>query len=361
MNTSAQVDTWSPVIAGKSGARQQTTGRQQMTGRWTVLAETWALTREYVARVYLAFARRVWRRLPPHWLPSRAALTAGGHLHRLVLRHQPREQNHSTFFFRNRAELALLSSVLDTVPKGGKLRLAILGCSKGAEVYSFAWTIRSARPDIQLALTAVDISQDILDFARQGAYGCGWQPEALYRGSHDEAACDVAAVTERDQSVSIFDRVTSEEMEGMFDVSGGRATVKSWLKKGIRWRRGDAGSAQFAQRLGRQDIVVANRFLCHMKPAAAEQCLRAIARLVKPGGYLFVSGVDLDVRTRVAHDSDWTPLTEFLEAVHDGDRTLLEGWPLEYWSIEPFQPSHPDRDVRYASVFQTDKSQQVRS
>ncbi len=357
MNTSARVDAWSPVMAGKPGAPQPVTGRPQMTGKWTVLAETWGLTREYVARVYLAFARRVWRRLPPHWQRTPAALMAGTHLHRLVLRHQPREQNHSTFFFRNRAELALLTRVLDAFPQGARLELAILGCSKGAEVYSFAWTIRSARPDLDLVLTAVDISQDILDFAQQGTYWCGWQPDAVYGESSDATTADVAAVTTRDQSVSIFEGVTPEEMEGMFDMSGGEATVKRSLKEGIRWRRGDAGSAQFAQRLGRQDIVVANRFLCHMKAAPAEQCLRAIARLAKPGGYMFVSGVDLDVRARVAHDSGWAPVTDYLECVHEGDRTLLEGWPLEYWSIEPFRASHRDRDVRYASVFRVGKSE----
>lgn len=53
---------------------------------------------------------------------------------------------------------------------------------------------------------------------------------------------------------------------------------------------------------GLQDIVVANRFLCHIQPEEAEACLRNVARLVKPGGYLFVSGVDLGVRTKVARD-----------------------------------------------------------
>jgi chemotaxis methyl-accepting protein methylase len=362
MNASARAGAWSPVMAGDAGARQR------MTGKRTVVAEVWALTREYVARVYLAFARRVWRRLPPGWPRSRAALAAGSHLHRLVLRYQPREQNHSTFFFRNRAELALLTGVLDAFPRGARLTLAILGCSKGAEVYSFAWAIRSARPDLQLALSAVDISQDVLDFAQQGTYWRGGRRDAvdgesddLSRRSvedaeaEDAAARDVAAGTDRDQPVSIFDRVTPEEMAGMFDLSGDQAMVKPWLKDGIVWRRGDAGGAQFARRLGGQDIVVANRFLCHMKPAAAERCLRAIARLVKPGGYLFVSGVDLDVRARVAHDRGWTPITDRLEGVHDGDRSLLEGWPLEYWSIEPFQATHPDRDVRYASVFNVGK------
>jgi hypothetical protein len=32
--------------------------------------------------------------------------------------------------------------------------------------------------------------------------------------------------------------------------------------------------------LGLQDIVIANRFLCHMEPRDAERCLRNIARLV---------------------------------------------------------------------------------
>jgi len=42
-------------------------------------------------------------------------------------------------------------------------------------------------------------------------------------------------------------------------------------------------------------FVVANRFLCHMEPPDAQNCLRNIGRLVKPGEYLFVTGIDLDV------------------------------------------------------------------
>jgi 2-polyprenyl-3-methyl-5-hydroxy-6-metoxy-1,4-benzoquinol methylase len=54
--------------------------------------------------------------------------------------------------------------------------------------------------------------------------------------------------------------------------------------------------------LGPKDMLVASNFLCHMATADAEKCLRNIAQLVNPGGYLFVSGVDLDVRTKVALD-----------------------------------------------------------
>ena len=104
--------------------------------------------------------------------------------------------------------------------------------------------------------------------------------------------------------------------------------------------------------LGPQDMVVANRFLCHMEPVNAERCLRIIARLVKPGGYLFVSGLDLDVRTKVAREMGWKPVTGLIREIHEGDASLRRDWPLEYWGLEPFQDNRPDWRIRYASVFQ---------
>jgi 2-polyprenyl-3-methyl-5-hydroxy-6-metoxy-1,4-benzoquinol methylase len=79
---------------------------------------------------------------------------------------------------------------------------------------------------------------------------------------------------------------------------------------------------------------VANRFLCHMEPAAAERCLRNIARLVKPGGYLFVSGVDLDVRTRVARGMGWKPVMDLIREIHEGDPSSRDGWPVDYTGLE---------------------------
>ena len=74
-----------------------------------------------------------------------------------------------------------------------------------------------------------------------------------------------------------------------------------------------SGTQRFLDELGPQDMVVANNFLCHMDNLMAEKCLRNIARLVSPQGYLFVSGIDLDIRTKVAADLGWNPLQELLE------------------------------------------------
>jgi chemotaxis methyl-accepting protein methylase len=235
--------------------------------------------------------------------------------------------------------------------------IAVLACSKGAEVYSILWNIRASRPDLKVSLQAVDISQEIIDFARAGAYSLKG-PTSLNARDHLSMTEEEKLVwtTCRDQgpeqSASIFERLDDSEMDAMFDREGDQAKVKSWLREGITWRVGDANSPGLIQVLGTQDVVVANRFLCHMEPAAAERCLRNIAGLVKPGGYIFVSGVDLDVRTKVAKEMDWKPVPDLIRETHEGDSSLAMGWPLNWWGIEPFCEDHPDWRIRYASVFQ---------
>jgi len=236
---------------------------------------------------------------------------------------------------------------------GSSLTIAVLACSKGAEVYSVAWTIRSARPDLQLRIQAVDISQEILGFAERGVYSLARDTDSS--PSSNQSLTDLGGVvwnTDRDQNAWIFERMTKEEMNEMFELDGDQARVKPWLKEGITWQCGDASDLRLIDPLGPQDIVVANRFLCHMKPEPAEKCLRNIARFVKPGGHLFVSGVDLNVRTKVARELRLKPVTDLMREIHDGDPSIRSGWPLEYWGLESFDDDRPDRWIRYASVFQ---------
>jgi len=80
-----------------------------------------------------------------------------------------------------------------------------------------------------------------------------------------------------------------------------------------------------------QDIVVANRFLCHTEPAVAERCRRNAGRLLKRGGYLLVCGVDLYVRTKGAQDQGWKSVPELRRELYEGDTSLTLGWPPEYW------------------------------
>src|SRR6267143_1828638 len=131
-----------------------------------------------------------------------------------------------------------------------------------------------------------------------------------------------------------------------------RLRIKPGIREGIVWHVADAADPRILETLGPQDIVVANRFLCHMGPLEAESCIRNIARLLVPGGYLFVSGVDLDVRTKVAIDLGWKPVQDLLQELHEGDPSLRASWPHKYWGLEPLDRRRSDWKTRYASVFQ---------
>jgi len=251
-------------------------------------------------------------------------------LHTLVCLSARRQQFFGTFFLRNRPALELMCRLAREKDHGSTLRIAVLGCSIGAEVYSILWIIRSARPDLKVLLYAVDISREILSFAEKGIY----TPD-----------------TSQLVGASIFERLTEAEMVEMFDWNGDQATVKSWLREGITWHLRDAADPELIKILGPQDMVVASNFLCHMPRADAEKCLGNVARLVSPGGHLFVSGVDLDVRTKVALDLGWEPVSELVKEIHNGDPSLRGDWPWQWWGLEPLNRKRRDWQTRYAAAF----------
>ena len=308
---------------------------------------------EHCIGSYLWHSGRLWRHLPALIKSSGAGLAYGRHLHATALRHAARQQYFGTYFLRNRAELELVRRLVQRKPPSGRLDIAVLACSKGAEVYSIVWAIRSAAPELRLRVHAVDISQEILDFARAGTYAR--QSLILSTQRADETPVEgslIARNTSREQSTPIFERMAPDEMKQMFEIDGDFARIKPWLREGIAWVCGDAGDPSLARELGPKDMVFANRFLCHMRPSAAEKVLCNVATLVKPGGYLFASGVDIELRSKVAQSLGWRPVIELIREMHDGDPSLRAGWPLNYWGLEPFREDRLDWRTRYASVFQ---------
>jgi hypothetical protein len=282
------------------------------------------------ASLYLQLNKQIWERLPSRVRNLYPVQSYEAWLHSLVCLRARRQQSFGTFFLRNRPALELMRRLVRQKDHGSTLRIAVLGCSIGAEVYSILWVIRSARPDLKVLLGAVDISKEILNFAEKGTY----TPDSS-----------------RLVGASIFERLTEAEMAEMFDCEGDQATVKSWLREGITWHLRDAADPELIRILGPQDMVIASNFLCHMARADAEKCLRNVARLVSPGGYLFVSGVDLDVRTKVALDLGWEPVPELVKEIHNGDPSVRADWPWQWWGLEPLNQRRRDWQIRYASSF----------
>jgi chemotaxis protein methyltransferase CheR len=281
--------------------------------------------------LYLRINQAIWNRLPPAVRNSAAAYWYGTLLHKLVCYCSERRQYVGTFFLRNRPQLDHVRRLVAVRANGSEIRIAVLGCSIGAEVYSLLWTIRSARPELRVKMSAVDTSAEVLEVAAKGVY--------------TDAASGLVAE-------SIFERLTDTELGEIFDWQAGVAMVKPWLREGVTFHLGDAADPNLPEVLGPQDIVIASNFLCHMEPAMAEKCLRNLGRLVNHEGYLFVIGVDLDVRAKVARELDWRPVIELVKEIHDGDPSVREDWPWKWWGLEPLNERRRDWQLRYSAAFQ---------
>lgn len=290
--------------------------------------------RRRLQSAWLGRSQRVWRHLPDPVRDSRPARAYGSWSHALVRSSADREMYLGTLFLRNRPALELMRRLTADADRDGPITIAVLGCSIGVEVYSIIWTLRAARPDLQFVIKAVDISPAVIEVAERGAYSA--------------AASEMV-------NESIFAALTEAERTEIFDWHGDEATVKPWLREGIVWQVGDACDPDLVGDLGPQDLVVANNFLCHMAPVLAERGLRNLARLVRPGGHLFVTGVDLDVRTRVALELGWEPVVELRDEIHDGDRLVRADWPWRWWGLEPLDRRRPDWETRYSAAFRIRK------
>ena len=288
-----------------------------------------------VIGAYLRLNRLLWDNLPASLTTLAPIRSYGEFLHRLARLQGVRAQAASTYFLRNRPQLELIRRLSARRTDAETMKVAVLGCSTGAETYSVAWRIRSARPDLRLIMHAVDISKHAVEVAKSGVY---------------------SRVTPQLTNTDIFERMTGLEIEEFFDRDGDVMRIKSWIKEGIKWHVGDVGEPEIADVLGPQDIVVANNFLCHMDSRVAERCLGNIARLLKPNGYLFVSGIDLDIRTRVTADLGLTPLQELLEEIHEGDPCMKGFWPFHYGGLEPLNKGRRDWRRRYAAAFRLAQS-----
>jgi chemotaxis methyl-accepting protein methylase len=220
----------------------------------------------------------LWRWLSVRRKGTRLWLSYGRYLYaRSRTRRGQRPVCEHTFFFRNPAQFEALADIACAWPAGAAPRIASIGCSTGAELYSAVWAIGRVRPDCRVVGLGVDVSDASLDAARLARY-----PRSAFE----------------------LQRLAPEEVgrlcsEGLFEADGDALVVRPPVKDGVRWRRSSVLDPAFVDDVAPQDVVFANNMLCHFENARAEAALRNLAAILAPGGYLFMYGVDPDLKTRV--------------------------------------------------------------
>lgn len=280
--------------------------------------------------------RRIWEQIPETMSSTRPVRAYGTFLHHracAIQRRRPLDTVFHTFFLRNAPHFAVLRRLMLARPLGTAIRIAAIGCSSGAELYTAVWVVSCARPDLRITATGVDIDAAALEKARAGVYA---------RHEHELTRLP-------DESV---DHLSAPSPNALFARTGDILTVAPGLATTTSWVLGDARDSGLAKAIGSYDVVLANNILCHMYDPEAEGCLRNVASLVTPGGHLFTYGVDLDVKSRVVQSLGLVPVRDRVEEIYLADWNALAHWPFTYWGQEPLDKHRRDWEARYAAVYQ---------
>ena len=239
---------------------------------------------------------------------------------------QIQAQSTATKFFRNLNQIAAFEGPLRPLAEAGRMRVLVAGCSMGCEAFTLAGFLDQKFPALDVQIEANDICEAALAVARAAIYS---REHGLGSGIGGLAG---------DLESAMFNR-EGESWRGVED-----------LRARVTFDHADVLSPEFTRFEG-FDVVVGQNFMIHMD---AEQEARSFANLVRatrPGGALFLGGMDLDRRPGLVERHQLRPLDWNVAAIHDDDEMRRSAWPWTYWSLEPINHGLPDFLARYATIF----------
>ena len=246
--------------------------------------------------------------------------------------------SHTTVFFRNRPQLEeLAGALLPRVWPGGAPDLQVLVCggSIGCEAFSLLVALRELGPGGERGLTAsvlsIDIAEAVTAQGREGRF----------------AAASFAPLFEMEGGMP-------EEVRARWFIAE---------EGGAFWRPRPElqAAAEFAtldllaQPLPREfDLVVCQNVLTHLEPPGAAALLDRLLARAKPRSVVVCSGVDLDLKARIAA-AGFRPWTGRVDEIHDAFASHRMHYRVNrgqhYFELEDIDRARPDWEVRYSTLF----------
>ncbi len=189
-----------------------------------------------------------------------------------------------TSWFRDITPFNMLRNhVIPDLRNQGKRRLKVwsAACSSGQEPYSIAMTVKDHHPDVDLAITATDLSEEVLGKARAGAYS----------------------------QLEVNRGLPAPVLVKHFVRKGPTFEIAPGLREQITFRKHNL--LDQPPMGGPFDIVFIRNVLIYFDVATKRDVLTKVRRSLAPGGYLFLGAAE----TTIGIDDSW-------ERVHEGGSSV---------------------------------------
>jgi len=250
--------------------------------------------------------------------------------HGVTLLLSQRQNSTFTYFLRLPTQFDALSGpVIDYLLSdncGHDLKIAVLGCSNGAEAYSIASVLMEHHPDLRFSVHGYDIIKEMVDKAGSASF--------------------------TEEEVLNNKMIRTSFIKHTFDIEKDQYKIQPKIASRVYFDLGDALNHNLKDINGLSDIVFAQNFLFHLKPKVCESAFNNICRLLKHRAVLFIDGMDLDMRQKLTRRNGLVPLEYEIEKIHNEARVgRTDAWPFVYWGIEPFLTVRRGWKRRYSTIF----------
>jgi len=252
--------------------------------------------------------------------------------HRALQQRAARDDHHLyTCFYRSPRQLdALAGPVCRALEQRGltRVNIAVFAASTGAEAYTIASELLHRRPALDFTVRASDL-----------------HPETVRKAS--EAVYTVDEVT-------AGGRTPREFVERTFDPAGpGRWVVKEHVRARVSFEQADLLDEGLPARFPPADLVFAQNVLCHLSPPLARRAFDNVLGVLRPRGFLFVDGMDLDLRVELTRACALSPVDYEVKGIYREARGHVPAnWWSYYYGSEPYLWFASDRLRRYCTIFE---------
>jgi chemotaxis protein methyltransferase CheR len=273
------------------------------------------------------FAGRIWNAHATRVLRFKILLLLG-----------KRESQTFTRFYRLPTQFLVLAGpvmnyLLQDAPDR-EIRILVIGCSMGAEAYTISAALQKYRPGTKFSIHGIDIDPYMITRAEAARYHA--KELGIYPRNFEDAVA------------SLF--VEERAEESVYD-------IKPEVRQHVTFSVGNALDPNLAATCGLADIVFAQNFLYHLKPADSKLAFFNLCSLLKPRAALFIDGMDLDMKQRLTKQVGLTPVLDEIEEIHaDAYEERGTSWPAIYWGLEPLSRSRKDWTYRYSTIFTRDQT-----
>jgi len=239
--------------------------------------------------------------------------------HSLVVRFSKRENRVYTQFYRFPHQYrAIVERVIPRLRAGeigaqsAPLEILMFACCSGAEAFSLSYVLQKHFPGLRFRIRGFDLVAPVIEKAKSATF----TREEVFQGPF----------------------VTEEYVREAFDsIDAHHYRVKRPIAEACSFAVGDLLDRRSMEALGQADLVIAQNVLFHLPRPAARAAFGHLHHALKPGGALFVNGMDIDMRIELTRKLALEPLDYLVEEIHNDARVDRgSGWAGAYWGRKPF-------------------------